>query len=126
MSDKRVLKCVYCGHEYPQETPALGYKELTDHIRECPKHPLRKAEDDISLLRNALSGLIGATDKAELEKMELAVRVLPIPEADRKVAMKAIHALQETFPNCSASLSDRSATDEREVPPVVGDLISEL
>lgn len=95
----RVLTCVYCGHEYPQATPAWGNQVLTDHIRECPKHPLRKAEADIALLRGALAGLIGSSDKTELEQMELAMRVLPIPEADKLASLNAIHALQATLPN---------------------------
>lgn len=95
----RVLTCVYCGHEYPQETPAWGDKVLTDHIRECTKHPMRKAEADIALLRGALAGLVGASDKAELDQMELAVRVLPAPEADKIASLNAIHALLATLPN---------------------------
>ena len=47
--DGRVLTCVYCGHEYPQETPAWGNEVLTEHIRVCPKHPMRRAEADIAL-----------------------------------------------------------------------------
>ena len=39
----RILTCVYCGHEYPQDTPAAGAQILTDHIKVCEKHPLRKA-----------------------------------------------------------------------------------
>ena len=101
----RVLTCVYCGHEYPQETPAWGNEVLTEHIRACPKHPMRKAEADIAKLRNALAGLVGASDRAELEQMELAVRVIPAPEADKIASLNAIHALLATLPN---SLLDRS------------------
>ena len=50
-----MLTCVYCGHEYPQETPACGNEVLTEHIKVCPKHPMRKAEADIALLRGALA-----------------------------------------------------------------------
>ena len=95
----RVLTCVYCGHEYPQETPAWGNEVLTEHIRVCPKHPMRKAEANIALLRGALAGLVGASDKAELEQMELAVRVIPAPEADKIASLNAIHALLSTLPN---------------------------
>lgn len=98
-NEGRVLTCVYCGQEYPQETPAWGDKVLTDHIRVCPKHPMRQAEADIDLLRNALAGLVGASDKVELEKMELVVRVIPAPEADKIASLNAIHALLATFPN---------------------------
>lgn len=95
----RILTCVYCGHEYPQETPAHGDKVLTDHIRECPKHPLRRAEADIQLLRCALVGLIGVDGKEELGKMELMLRTLPAPDADKAVSVNAIHALLTTLPN---------------------------
>ncbi|MBF0350923.1 MAG: hypothetical protein HQM11_07805 [SAR324 cluster bacterium] len=95
----RVLTCVYCGHEYPQENPAWGNEVLTDHIRVCPKHPMRKAESDIALLRNALAGMVGVSDKAELEQMEMAVRVIPAPEADKIASLNAIHALLATLPN---------------------------
>ena len=95
----RVLTCVYCGHEYPQETPAWGDQVLTDHIRECPKHPLRKAEADIALLRGALAGLVGASDKAELEQLELVMRTVAAPDADKAASLNAIHALLATLPN---------------------------
>lgn len=68
--NERILTCVYCGHEYPQDTPAHGSQVLTDHIKVCKAHPLRKAEADIALLRSALAGLIGVNTEAELRQME--------------------------------------------------------
>ena len=115
----RVLTCVYCGHEYPQETPAWGNEVLTEHIRVCPKHPMRKAEADIALLRGALAGLVGASDKAELEQMELAVRLLPAPAADKAASIDAIHALLATLPNAPAE-----ARASRRLGPDVGSLDS--
>lgn len=47
----RVLTCVYCGHEYPQNTPAWGNQVLTDHIKICPKHPMRQAEATIDKMK---------------------------------------------------------------------------
>ena len=88
MTDKRVLTCVYCGQEYPQETPAWGNKVLTDHIKVCPKHPIKK-------LKNALEGLVGASTREELEAMEGFLRSAPGIEADKIVAINAIHALLE-------------------------------
>lgn len=41
LMSKRVLTCVYCGHEYPQDTPAHGHEILTAHIAVCEKHPVR-------------------------------------------------------------------------------------
>lgn len=94
---ERTLTCVYCGHEYPQDTPAHGSKVLTDHIKVCERHPMRKAESDITLLRSALVGLIGADTEDELRQMESAVRLLPAPDEDKAVSINAIHALLSTM-----------------------------
>ena len=94
----RILTCVYCGHEYPQDTPAAGSQVLTEHIRVCEKHPIRKAEGDTATLRAALVGLIGADTEQELREMEATMRLLPAPEADKAVSINAIHALLATLP----------------------------
>ena len=94
--DGRILTCVYCGHEYPQDTPAAGSQVLTDHIRVCEKHPMRKAEADIAMLRAALVGLIGVDGEDELRQMETTMRLLPAPDADKAVSINAIHALLAT------------------------------
>jgi hypothetical protein len=96
--DGRILTCVYCGHEYPQDTPASGSEVLTEHIKICERHPMRKAESDITLLRAALVGLIGAEGEDELKQIEVAMRLLPAPEADKAVSINAIHALLATLP----------------------------
>ena len=121
----RVLTCVYCGQEYPQETPAWGNEVLTEHIRACPKHPIRKAEADVALLRGALAGLVRSSDKAELEQMELAMRLLPAPAADKAASIDAIHALLATLPNAYANTrSDDS--QQADVDPVCADCGSDL
>lgn len=94
----RILTCVYCGHEYPQATPAAGSEVLTEHIKVCERHPMRKAEGDIALLRSALAGLIGADTEDELRQMEATMRLLPAPEEDKAVSINAIHALLATLP----------------------------
>ena len=94
----RILTCVYCGHEYPQDAPAAGSDVLTDHIKVCERHPMRKAECDIAMLRAALVGLIGADTEQELREMEATMRLLPAPEADKAVSINAIHALLATMP----------------------------
>lgn len=94
--ESRVLTCVYCGHEYPQDTPAAGSEILTDHIRQCEKHPMRKLESDRTVLRNALVALVGSGDVAELQIMEVEVRRLPAPAADKAATIDAIHALIAT------------------------------
>jgi len=90
MGDSRVLTCVYCGMEYPQDTPTWGDKILTDHIKVCEKHPMWK-------LRKALADLVGASTKEELEAMEVTLRLLPGIERDKIVAINAIHTLLETI-----------------------------
>ena len=95
----RVLTCVYCGHEYPQDTPAHGSQELTEHIKVCERHPMRKAQADVAMLRSALVGLIGADTEQELREMEAMMRLLPAPEADKVVSINGIRALLATLPS---------------------------
>lgn len=90
------LTCVYCGKAYPEGTPPHGAQILTDHIKICKKHPMRKAEAIIFKLRAALVGLVGASTKAELTMMEMHFRSSPAPDADKVAAINAIHALIET------------------------------
>lgn len=96
--DGRVLTCVYCGQEYPQDTPAHGSAVLTEHIKVCDKHPMRGAERDLALLRSALVGLVGVDTEDELRMMEIVVRLAPAPEKDKAASINAIHALRATHP----------------------------
>lgn len=41
LADQRILRCAFCDHEYPPETPPTQHEALEAHIRECSKHPLR-------------------------------------------------------------------------------------
>ncbi len=95
MGKKRVLTCVYCGMEYPQDTPAWGSNVLTDHIKVCEKHPMRAAESTIAKLKAALIGLVGVSEKDELEKMEILIRLAPVADADKVGMINAIHTLIE-------------------------------
>ncbi len=99
-NNERVLTCVYCGQEYPQNTPSWNDKVLTDHIKICQKHPMRKAELQISKLRTALAEIIGSSDKNdknELEQMEVALLTLQRPMKDKTPIINAIHVLLETM-----------------------------
>ena len=93
----RVLTCVYCGHQYPQETPAWGDKVLTDHITQCEKHPMRAVIVEREKLLAALIASVGCIDLAELRQMEAAMRLLYAPEADKAATIDAIHALIESI-----------------------------
>lgn len=95
----RVLTCVYCGHEYPQDTPAWGDGVLTAHIRTCAAHPMRAVEADRDRLRKALAGLVGASEAEELKSMEVAMRMMPAPDEDKAAMLNAIHALIAVTPN---------------------------
>ena len=54
------------------------------------------AEAKIAKLRAALIGLIGASDKAELETMEAFIRIAPVPASDKVGIINAIHVLIAT------------------------------
>ena len=95
----RILTCVYCGHEYPQDTPAHGSEVLTEHIKLCERHPMRKAENDIAMLRSALAGLIGADTETELRQIGVIIQRLPAPDdTATAVTVNAINALLATMP----------------------------
>ena len=93
---ERVLTCVYCGQEYPQGTPASGSEILTDHIKVCDRHPMRKVCEENAILRKALVGLVGAESRQELEQMEIAIRAMPAPDVDKMHTINAIQALITT------------------------------
>jgi hypothetical protein len=90
----RILTCVYCGHEYPQDTPPHSDSVLTEHISTCEKHPLRTVIAQRDKLRSALAGLLGASTKNELDQLEMGVRMAPAGDEDRAVALNAISALR--------------------------------
>ena len=92
--ENRILTCVYCGHEYPQDTPASGDQILTDHIAKCEKHPMRAVIEQRDKLRAALACLIGASTPEELNALEAGIRTAPACDEDRAVALNAIHALR--------------------------------
>lgn len=96
MTGKKLITCVYCGHEYPEQTPTSGAQILKDHIKICEKHPMREAEEKIKKLRKSLSELVCAETKDDLECMELMLRQMPGIEKDKIAAINAIHALLET------------------------------
>lgn len=100
MSENRILTCVYCGQEYPQETPAWGNEVLTEHIKICEKHPMRKLELDKKALLGVLQELVGANNKKELKEMEdqlQALITLGVSTDVVKTCHKAIGILLKTM-----------------------------
>lgn len=64
----RRVTCVYCGHHYPDGTPATQDERLSRHIEVCEKHPMRaviaerdqacaKAERMLGVLKEARARL---------------------------------------------------------------------
>lgn len=49
------------------------------------------------MLRKALSGLIGAESKEELQAMEALIRITHAPDEDKAAALNAIHALLKVY-----------------------------
>lgn len=90
------LTCIFCGMAYPPGTPSHGAQVLTDHIRVCEKHPMRRVEADKAKLRAALVGFVGVDTKEELEQMEAVIRLSVAPAADKVGIIDAIHALIAT------------------------------
>jgi hypothetical protein len=95
----QTLTCVYCGKEYPPGSPTHGAQVLTDHIKVCEKHPLRKCEEDRDKLRHALCSLVGGEDIEELKRMEAIIRMTNAPDVDKVAAINAINILIETAPS---------------------------
>jgi len=51
MRGERTITCVYCGHKYAQQDETWNNDELTEHIKACPLHPMRKVEADLTAAR---------------------------------------------------------------------------
>lgn len=101
MSEKEesvVVTCVYCGHAYPKETPTHGASALTDHIKVCEKHPMRKLEVDFKKVRDALAGLVGVTLSTREELEEMRNQLSKMPHEAQVVGIMAVTALLETMP----------------------------
>jgi hypothetical protein len=97
--ENETITCVYCGQAYPPGTPTWGEraKALTNHIKVCEKHPMRKAEEKIAKLRSALIDLIGAGTKEELLTLERGLNFVNASEQDKTICIKGIHALLDTM-----------------------------
>lgn len=42
----KILRCAFCGHEYPDGTPATKHQALNHHVVQCLEHPLWKKMHD--------------------------------------------------------------------------------
>lgn len=95
MSESRVVTCAFCGEAYPDGTPTSGAEMLAQHIRECRKHPMRALEKKAARLRDALTRVVGASSRSELEEMTLGLYLMPDSD-DKKAAQFALEVLLET------------------------------
>ena len=94
----RVVTCVYCGHAYESGSPTWGATQLTEHIRVCDKHPMRKLEADNRRLRTALEALCGVSTREEIEATLEGMRQLAVPEVELVGPRNALQALLDTIP----------------------------
>lgn len=81
LQDDRVVTCVYCGHEYPPGTGTAQEIILTNHIKNCPDHPLRAAESEIERLRaeNAeLKSILESVKQDFAHEHTSAVNAVPV------------------------------------------------
>ncbi len=54
----------------------------------------------LKTLRSALVGLVGVDTREELEQLEVVMRLMPAPAADKAATINAIHALIATEGSC--------------------------
>lgn len=51
-------RCAYCGEGFVEDSPEHA-DAVTEHIRTCPKHPMRQLEEEIKQLRSRLTCMCG-------------------------------------------------------------------
>lgn len=89
--ERTAVTCVYCGHEYPDGTPTAKAEALTEHVKVCDKHPMKR-------VRAALAALVGADTREELQAMRDAMFAVTMPAKERADMVDAIDALIDTLP----------------------------
>src|SRR3990167_1655305 len=85
----RILTCIYCGHEYPQDTPTSGADVLKAHAEQCEKHPMAAIKAERDALLEALTPS-AKTKAAYSDRVHL--RDITIPWTTVKAIMAAILA----------------------------------
>ncbi len=76
---------------------------------QCQREALDKTQEElaalraqIEALREALVCLVGCDGRAELEQMEIVLRLAPAPAEDKAAAINGIRALLATLPSPAA------------------------
>lgn len=54
LAESRLLWCAFCGEPFPADVPQSEHPALVAHMRACEKHPLRKAEAEVTRLTQLL------------------------------------------------------------------------
>jgi hypothetical protein len=94
--------CAYCGEKFPLDNAAA--EQVAEHIRTCPKHPMRAAESEVARLREQV---------AEGErKLGTARALLPIQDG-RPVSQGALNALLSQRDTAWYQLDEERATSAR-------------
>lgn len=62
-AEQRIVTCIYCGYAYPTGTPTNRHKRLTDHIKVCPDHPMKKVVEALQGTLHSLEYVTSQEDK---------------------------------------------------------------
>jgi hypothetical protein len=65
----QIVTCAFCEQEYPQGTPRHGDGALAAHIKTCPEHPLRQAEEAALAEAQADNLVLREIHQAQLEML---------------------------------------------------------
>jgi chromosome segregation ATPase len=82
-------------HEWRQDLYPSNVKAEAELVTLRESHETLQQERD--KLRAALVGIIGADGRAELEQIEVGLRLMPVPAEDKARSIDGIHALLATL-----------------------------
>lgn len=105
IAEVRVLTCVYCGHQYPDGTPAAKHAALTEHIQTCEKHPMTELRNRVASFCDLMAEALGAEPLApEDHDLDILAETLLVRlEAQNREDDKAI-AIQKAASELLAAL----------------------
>jgi hypothetical protein len=82
---------------YDPVEKANAERDQWKHLSGEAAKGLALADKRVTLLREALVGLVGVDTRAELEQLEAVMRLMPAPAQDKAATIDAIHALLATL-----------------------------
>ena len=97
-----MVTCAFCGESYGPGTPTSGALALEDHIRACPKHPMRLVEAIVQKLLSGALSMVGVSTLVELHEMRMAIPLVAKSDPDAARACiplvdAAIEAMERGF-----------------------------